>query len=98
VFRVSPSSIHGHGCFAIRGIAPDSLIGRFEFLPAHGNGPHVLWLDDDPLLITNGLRFLNHSPEPNAEVDELEVRALREIAPGEEITIHYGPDWTTASS
>src|SRR3954452_7806894 len=95
---VARSSIHGYGCFATQSIGANALIGQFECRPAKRDGPHVLWLDEDPLLITNELRFLNHSAEPNAVVEELEVRALRSIAAGEEITIHYGPDWTNASS
>jgi uncharacterized protein len=95
---IARSSIHGNGCFATEGIGAHAVIGQFECRPADGNGPHVLWLDDDPLLITNEFRFLNHSAEPNAVVDELQVRALRSIDAGEEITIHYGPDWTSASS
>jgi SET domain-containing protein len=98
MFKVDRSPIHGYGCFATETITQHALIGQFECTPTEDNGPHVLWLDDDPFLVTNELRFLNHHGEPNAVVDELEVRALRGIAPGEEITIHYGPDWTTASS
>ncbi|HYZ27786.1 MAG TPA: SET domain-containing protein [Thermoleophilaceae bacterium] len=98
MFEVAPSPIHGSGCFATAVIRPGALIGRFEVQPAAGDGPHVLWLDDEPLLVTNELRYLNHAAEPNAEMDELEVRALRRIDPGEEITVHYGPDWTNTSS
>jgi hypothetical protein len=98
MFAVRRSRIHGRGCFATERIRARALIGRCECRPAGRNGPHVLWLGDDPLLVTNDLRYLNHADEPNAVLDELEVRALRVIAPGEEITIHYGPDWTTASS
>jgi uncharacterized protein len=98
VFEVGPSSIHGRGCFATKRIPARALIGRFECRPTTRNGPHVLWLDDEPLLVTNELRFLNHAADPNAVVDELDVRARRPIAAGEEITIDYGEDWTNASS
>ncbi|WP_119154210.1 SET domain-containing protein [Caldimonas tepidiphila] len=40
------------------------------------------------------MRFTNHSCAPNARLalDEgrIEIRALRDIAPGEEITVNYG--------
>ena len=43
--------------------------------------------------VTNALRYLNHSSRPNAEIDGLELYALRNIQPGAEILIHYGNDW-----
>ena len=40
------------------------------------------------------MRFTNHSCQPNARLDisqgRVEFYALRAIAPGEEITVHYG--------
>ena len=55
------------------------------------------WLDEDGvqqgLQVSNLLRFLNHSRRPNAEVEGLELRAIRNIQPGAEILIDYGPDW-----
>jgi hypothetical protein len=41
----------------------------------------------------NGFRFLNHSARPNAEFDGADLFALRNIQPGVEILIHYGPEW-----
>lgn len=96
MLQISPSEIHGDGCFATRPVRAGAVIGRFEGDQTSVDGPHVLWLDDDEaLLVTNELRFLNHASDPNAVVDNetLELHALRQIAPGEEITIHYGPDW-----
>jgi SET domain-containing protein len=72
------------------------LIGRFEGKPVSEDGPHVLWIAGDKgLRITNDLRFLNHSADPNAHTDEatLDLLAQRAIAAGEEITIHYGDEW-----
>ena len=41
------------------------------------------------------MRYTNHSCRPNARLDirqgRVEFYALRAIAPGEEITVHYGP-------
>ena len=41
----------------------------------------------------NELRFLNHASDPNAELDGLDLYALRNIQPRAEITLHYGDDW-----
>lgn len=93
------SSIHGTGCFATRSIANGQLIARFEGLPTGEDGDHVLWVSDtEGLEVTNDLRFLNHARDPNAEVDAetLELRALQDIAVGDEVTIHYGDDWEEA--
>jgi len=44
---------------------------------------------------TDPMRFTNHSCTPNARLSirhgRVEFYALREIAPGEEITVDYGP-------
>lgn len=96
MLEVGPSGIHGDGCFATRRIRAGAVIGRFEGEATTIDGPHVLWLgDEEALLVTNDLRFLNHAPDPNAEIDSetLALYALRPIAAGEEITIHYGDDW-----
>lgn len=99
MFQVRRSSIHGRGCFATEDITPGTVIASCECIPAHDpDGSHVLWLDDEPLRVVNDLRFLNHAAGPNAELDALDLRALRAIAVGEEITIHYGPDWDSTSS
>lgn len=96
--RVAKSSFHGRGVFALRRFQPGQGIGRFEGRPTRRDGEHVLWLLDDDgsaegLLVTNSLRFLNHSSRPNAEIDGLDLHAIRNIQPGAEILIHYGRDW-----
>jgi uncharacterized protein len=93
---VRRSPIHGKGVFAAQPIEAGQTIGYFEGHAVARDGEHVLWLDDGSALeVTNDLRFLNHAAEPNADFDgaSLEVWASRPIAPGEEITIHYGEDW-----
>ena len=44
---------------------------------------------------TDPMRYTNHSCRPNARLDirqgRVEFYALRDIAPGEEITVNYGP-------
>jgi SET domain-containing protein len=51
----------------------------------------VLWLNSQHGLQVHGdFRYINHSAEPNAVYyDNLEVAALRDIHPGEEITHDY---------
>lgn len=90
------SPIHGTGCFATQRIADGDLIGRIEGTATTDDGEHVIWLSEtEGLEVTNDLRFLNHAREPNAEVDAetLELRALQDIAAGDEVTIHYGEGW-----
>jgi SET domain-containing protein len=96
--RVAKSARHGRGVFALQRFQPGRGIGRFEGRPTRRDGEHVLWLFDEDgsaegLLVTNALRFLNHSSRPNAEIDGLDLHAIRNIQPGAEILIHYGHDW-----
>src|SRR6185369_328350 len=61
------------------------------------NGKHICQLDLDNYIDGNiggnETRYLNHSCEPNADVSISDgfmiVFALREIFPGEEVTVHY---------
>jgi SET domain-containing protein len=97
--EVRRSEIDGRGVFSLQRFRPGARIGAFEGVPVRRNGAHVLWLFDDDdgsaeaLRVTNALRFLNHSREPNAEIEGYEIYALRNIQPGCEITLHYGEDW-----
>jgi SET domain-containing protein len=98
VFQVRRSSIHGRGVFAAQPIPEDERIGVYEGKPTEDDGTYVLWVEDGKggsygIRGTGPLRFLNHSHEPNAEFDGEELWALRDIAPGEEITFHYGEEW-----
>lgn len=95
---VRKSPIHGRGVFACKRIRKNAYIGTFEGEVTTRNGPHVLWtqLDDGNHLGIRGtgmLRFLNHSNDPNAEFQGADLYALRNIQPGEEVTLHYGDDW-----
>ena len=49
--------------------------------------------EERAIRVTNSLRFLNHRRQPNAEIEGLDLYAVRNIQPGREIHIHYGPDW-----
>ncbi len=99
---VRPSAIHGLGVFAAEAIEPDALIGLYEgprVFDDDKDGPYVLWFEDDDGRVVgidgrNALRYVNHSPDANAGFFADELYALRRIEPGEEITHHYGEDWT----
>lgn len=92
---VDDSPIHGKGLFAKDFIPADTVIGIVQGEPTKTDGEHVLWVDDENgFLVQCDLRFINHSDTPNAAYyDDLEVCAMRDIEPGEEITHNYGEDW-----
>ena len=90
------SPIHGTGLFARKPIHEGAFIGIYEGEQTEENGMHVLWVEDEPgggwtgYDGRNDMRFLNHSPAPNAEMDGLYCYALENIPAGREITIDYG--------
>ena len=88
---VADSSIHGKGLFAKRHIAAGELIGVIKGEPASRDGAHVLWVDGKKgVRVQCDLRYINHSEKPNAVYyDTLEVCALTDISPDEEITHNY---------
>jgi hypothetical protein len=98
--EVRPSRIHGLGVFAKKRIVRRERIGSYLARPTRRNGAYVLWVEDEGIGTVQGyngfgrLRYLNHSMEPNSAFDGLELFALRPIRPGEEITIHYGDEWS----
>jgi SET domain-containing protein len=91
LFYVDDSSIHGKGLFARCYIGAGELIGVLDGVPTSTDGEHVLWINEDNgFHVKCDLRYINHSDEPNAVYfDTLEVCALTDIAPGEEITHDY---------
>lgn len=95
---IKASAIHGRGLFARQFIPAGTLIGQCEGYTTTEDGDYVLWLDEvTGFRVTNDMRFINHSSEPNAVYyDDLTVVALRDIMPDEEITHHYdGEDLQT---
>ncbi len=99
---VRESPIHGEGVFAKKHIGKGAVIGVYEGLRVEEDGPHVLWVESDDGSFygvegRNELRYLNHSSNPNADFDDEELTAVRPIAPGDEITFHYGDAWADAS-
>ena len=96
---VADSGIHGRGLFACTAFESGEYIGRYEGRETVENGTYVLWVQqsvsEDTWLGydgTNDLRFLNHSNNPNCELDGQDLYALRDIDPNEELTFDYG-EW-----
>jgi hypothetical protein len=102
---VADSIIHGKGLFAGVEFSKGCYIGFYEGKETLENGIYVLWVQqeegadmistDDGWLGYDGtgdLRFLNHSSQPNCELDGQHLYALRDIAPSEELTFDYG-EW-----
>ena len=88
---VARSAIHGTGMFAARALEADVSLGRLAGMPTHEDGIHVLWLTDElGLEVTNDFRFINHDPDPNCELTDVDVVTLRPIAADEELTHDYG--------
>jgi hypothetical protein len=93
---IDRSRIHGHGLFAARPISAGQMIGVYEGSEVKNDGIYVLWIEDDERGSWTGyngeneMRFMNHSDEPNAEMDGLDCYALVDIARDAEITIDYG--------
>ena len=88
------SPIHGKGLFAARKIKAGEVLGMVSGKWTKKNGPYVLWVREDKgFRVECDFRYINHSGKPNAVYyDTLEVCALRDIKPGEEITHDYQSD------
>jgi hypothetical protein len=91
---VKNSGIHGKGLFARCYIKKDETIGIIEYKPAAEDGPYVLWVEEQGVLVEGDLKYINHSDKPNAcYYEDLHVVAVKNIKKGEEITHNYGDDW-----
>lgn len=93
------SPIHGRGCFAKKRIRKGELIGSYLGAVAQTDSRYVLWVHQggdewEGVLGQNELKYLNHSSKPNAEFDGVDLYAVRTIQPDEEITFHYGEEWS----
>lgn len=96
IFSVRTSLIHGRGLFSKTHIRKDSYLGTYSGKKASHDGMHVLWAEQEDggwegRHGQNILRYLNHSRTPCCEFIGFDLFALRDIHPGEEVTIHYGP-------
>lgn len=93
-YHVKQSEIHGRGLFASEDIKMGETIGTIKYNPTKEDGPYVLWVDDQGILVECDLKYINHSAKPNAcYCEDLDVVALKRIRKGEEITHNYGEDW-----
>jgi SET domain-containing protein len=106
--RVVRSGIHGYGVVATRDFAPGELVAEVDGVLWNSEVPgddrddrYSLWLRDDWYFdMVDQTRYINHSCEPNCEVDGdvggdgsrpwARITAVRAIRAGEEITYHYG--------
>jgi len=86
--RVGESAIHGKGLFAAQKFSDgDIIVDRLmTVLPDNEDGKHVYEQSDDA-------RYTNHSDSPNTEIVKgdgyVQMRALRDIVSGEELTADY---------
>ena len=73
------------------------LVGNFAGEPTDQNDVHVLWIESDDgwqgYLVSNILKYANHSATPNVEVDGFAMYACTDIAAGSELVFHYGEEW-----
>lgn len=90
-YYVDESVIHGKGLFASEKIYTGEVISIASGEHTKEDGPHVLWINDETgFHVHCEMRYINHSENPNAcYYDTLEVCAIRDIDPGEEITHNY---------
>ena len=95
-YIVKDSPLHGKGLFATCTILQGDIIGIIKYNPVEQDGPYVLWLDDTiGIQVDCDLKYINHNAKPNAcYCEDLQVIAIKNINPGEEITHDYGDDWT----
>ncbi len=95
---VNNSSFHGRGVFARAPFKRGDYIAAARGTRTETDGRHVLWVLEGEgsyrgVKVANQLRYLNHSPKPNAEFEGAELYAIRAIKPGEEITFDYGREF-----
>lgn len=98
MFSVRPSDIHGKGCFTKYPLEEGSAFCVPNHVSFDDDHPHNVWVDNVPYFLLNHFTYMNHSDLPTAELyidenDEFRVRILKNLEPGEEITIDYGEEW-----
>jgi hypothetical protein len=94
--RIRKSPIHGKGLFAQDFIAKDEILGTIQAIRTNKDDPYTLWVSEDyPVRMLCKFKYINHSDSPNVVLyDTLEVCALCDIYPGDEITHNYeSGDW-----
>lgn len=98
MLEIKPSPIHGHGVFTAVPITASAYIGVIGGPLVSEETSHTIRIDDEEQIIidpTPPFRFINHADDPNCEIiDGVWLQARRDIQAGEELTFHYGPDWS----
>ena len=95
ISRVVETAI-GRGLFATQDLPAGAIVEVFDGpvvsyarVPEH-EARHVLWIGPDEWMIpTTPARFINHSCDPNCEVDDLRVVTRRAVSAGDELTFDY---------
>jgi SET domain-containing protein len=102
--RVFRSPIHGYGVIAVRDFEPGEVVAEVEGVLYREHeiedDKYCLWVDDDFYLdMVDQTRWINHSCDPNTEVEaswDAETKSLtawwvatRDIEIGEELTYDY---------
>lgn len=104
---IAASPVHGRGVFTKDPIAAGSLLERCPMMylepedtPSGGTLMDYVFDGGEGSWLALGLTSLvNHADEPNAEVETdedqqvIRLRAIRDIAAGEELFIHYGESY-----
>lgn len=100
---VRPSSIHGYGVFAAEEIVANEVVEECMVLMSDSSHPslgnYYFLVDKKRGLALGYGSIYNHAEEPNTgyifdkERSILTFFAMRNIAPGEEILVFYGPRW-----
>ena len=103
-YYVGTSPIHGKGVFAARDIKKGEIVGKYatrKTKQTSSENRYVVEIyDEDGELLeyrlgTNNLKFVNHSTDPNLEMEDndLKMVALRDIKKDEELTWYYGNEF-----
>lgn len=102
---IRSSRIHAAGCYTLDPIAQDQILAEYDGprIPKsvaderYGGRPvtYLFGFGDQDMVIDgfSTAMFMNHSCAPNCETEEIDerifIRALRPIAPGEELLYDY---------
>jgi SET domain-containing protein len=90
---VKPSTVHGKGLFALRDFAAGDRVELVEgeIVLRQSESKYAIALSGRrSLLLTNKVKYVNHSSEPNVRIDPRRgLIAVRAIAAGEELLAAY---------
>lgn len=95
---IKRSQVGGQGAYANRQIRAGTIIGVMRGPAVAQDGVHVLWKRArfgkwNLIEVLGKMKYINHSASPNVELVEKKggthIRALRTIAPGEELFFEY---------